>query len=121
MSPVQVAGAGAGALAPRRTAPPTWPSSSDRGDAAPRPGAIIGPEMTLEADPRSQARNLLRQLAESDEASLRRDLVPAPIGGGERACDEAVAAVLVAAGPAAGCAQLVASAPRLALALGLEP
>jgi len=35
--------------------------------------------------------------------------------------DEAVAAVLIAAGPAAGSAQLVASAPRLALALGFEP
>lgn len=35
--------------------------------------------------------------------------------------DEAVAAVLIAAGCAAGSAQLVASAPRLALALGFEP
>ena len=35
--------------------------------------------------------------------------------------DDAVVAVLLAAGPAAGSAQLVASAPRLALALGLEP
>src|SRR5436305_3186735 len=35
--------------------------------------------------------------------------------------DDAVAAVLLAAGSAAGSAQLVASAPRLALALGFEP
>ena len=35
--------------------------------------------------------------------------------------DEAVVAVLLAAGRAAGSAQLVASAPRLALALGFEP
>ena len=35
--------------------------------------------------------------------------------------DSAVAAVLVAAGFVAGSAQLVAVAPRLALALGLEP
>ena len=35
--------------------------------------------------------------------------------------DDAVAAVLIAAGGAAGSAQLVASAPRLALALGFEP
>lgn len=35
--------------------------------------------------------------------------------------DNTVAAVLVAAGSAAGSAQLVASAPRLALALGFEP
>lgn len=35
--------------------------------------------------------------------------------------DGALAAVLVAAGPAAGSAQVVATAPRLALALGLEP
>ena len=34
--------------------------------------------------------------------------------------DEAVTAVLIAAGLAAGSAQLVASAPRLALALGVE-
>jgi 4-carboxymuconolactone decarboxylase len=35
--------------------------------------------------------------------------------------DDDVAAVLLAAGSAAGSAQLVASAPRLALALGFEP
>jgi 4-carboxymuconolactone decarboxylase len=35
--------------------------------------------------------------------------------------DETVASVLIAAGSAVGSAQLVASAPRLALALGLEP
>jgi 4-carboxymuconolactone decarboxylase len=35
--------------------------------------------------------------------------------------DGTLAAVLVATGSAAGSAQLVASAPRLALALGLEP
>jgi 4-carboxymuconolactone decarboxylase len=35
--------------------------------------------------------------------------------------DSAVAAVLLAAAPAAGSAQVVAAAPRLALALGLEP
>lgn len=35
--------------------------------------------------------------------------------------DAVVAAVLVAAGSAAGSAQVVAAAPRLALALGLEP
>jgi hypothetical protein len=35
--------------------------------------------------------------------------------------DDDVAAVLLAAGLAAGSAQLVASAPRLALALGFEP
>lgn len=35
--------------------------------------------------------------------------------------DGAVAAVLIAAGAAAGSARVVASAPRLAMALGLEP
>jgi 4-carboxymuconolactone decarboxylase len=35
--------------------------------------------------------------------------------------DDALVAVLLATGPAAGSAQLVASAPRLALALGVEP
>jgi alkylhydroperoxidase/carboxymuconolactone decarboxylase family protein YurZ len=34
--------------------------------------------------------------------------------------DDAVVATLIAAGPAAGSAQLAASAPRLALALGCE-
>jgi 4-carboxymuconolactone decarboxylase len=35
--------------------------------------------------------------------------------------DGAIAAVLIATGSAAGSAQVVATAPRLALALGLEP
>ena len=35
--------------------------------------------------------------------------------------DGTVVAVLIAAGPAAGSAQVVATAPRLALALGIEP
>jgi alkylhydroperoxidase/carboxymuconolactone decarboxylase family protein YurZ len=35
--------------------------------------------------------------------------------------DDALAAVLLATGSAAGSAQLVETAPRLALALGLEP
>ena len=45
----------------------------------------------------------------------------ADLAGTNGADDGAVAAVLVAAGFVAGSAQLVAIAPRLALALGLEP
>jgi hypothetical protein len=45
----------------------------------------------------------------------------ADLAGTSGADDGALAAVLLAAGPAAGSAQVVATAPRLALALGLEP
>ncbi len=45
----------------------------------------------------------------------------ADLAGTNGADDGAVAAVLVSAGFVAGSAQLVAIAPRLALALGLEP
>jgi alkylhydroperoxidase/carboxymuconolactone decarboxylase family protein YurZ len=109
----------------------------------------------------SEARNLLRHLATSDEDSLRTVLVPTPEFGRSDArtgaaldrrtrvlvrlaalfavdaCteslrwaldlasaagvgDDAVVAALVAAGPAAGSAQLAASARRLALAIGFE-
>jgi alkylhydroperoxidase/carboxymuconolactone decarboxylase family protein YurZ len=43
------------------------------------------------------------------------------LAGTSGADDDAIAAVLVAAGSAAGSAQLVAAAPRLAMALGLDP
>lgn len=43
------------------------------------------------------------------------------LAGASGADDEALAAVLVAIGPAVGSVQLVASAPRLAQALGVEP
>jgi 4-carboxymuconolactone decarboxylase len=110
----------------------------------------------------SEARNLLRHLAASDEDSLRMVLVPTPEFGdwvnaptpgaldrrtralvrlaalfAVDACteslrwaadlasatgvgDDAVVAALVAAGSAAGSAQLAAGAARLALALGFE-
>lgn len=106
----------------------------------------------------SEPRTLLRQLAASDERSLRTVLVPTPeLAGGDAsaldrrtrwlvrlaallavgACtesirwavdlasasgvgDDAVMAAFVAAGSAAGSAQLTASAPRLALALGFD-
>lgn len=109
----------------------------------------------------SDGRELLRQLAASDERSLRRVLVPTPEFGRGRAVtvcaldrrtrvlvrlaallavgacteslrwavdlaaatgvdDDALVATLIAAGPAAGSAQLAASAPRLAVALGFD-
>jgi 4-carboxymuconolactone decarboxylase len=43
------------------------------------------------------------------------------LAGASGADDSTLAAVLIAAGSAAGSAQVVAMAPRLALALGLEP
>ena len=109
----------------------------------------------------SDARELLRSLARSDERSVRAVLTPNPEFGRDRAAvlealdrrtrvlvriaallaidapttslrwavelassmgvdDDAVIEALAAAASAAGSAQLVASAPRLALALGFD-
>lgn len=57
-------------------------------------------------------------VADASTESLRWAVELASTSG---ATDDAVAAVLVAAGSAAGSVQLVASAPRLALALEVKP
>jgi 4-carboxymuconolactone decarboxylase len=87
---------------------------------APTPSSASGDQCAFSLDRRTRLLVRLAALLVVDAPtdSLRWAVDLASASGAD---DDALASVLLTAGSAAGSAQLVASAPRMALALGFEP